>query len=100
MIDLPSYTASKANWDLIPDYMVGGLRRYIENGIEPGSFLSNLLRNDLKGTFLAADSTNVYLVRDYVDFLYNFAPSNCWGSEEKYEAWVKQGGLGAKEIAS
>lgn len=95
----PQYTPTVPNWSLIPDYMVGSLRRYIENGIEPGHFLTAILCNDLKKTFTAADSVNARRVRDYVDFLYNYAPSDCWGSPQKYDKWIEQGGLGLTEIA-
>ena len=79
--------------------MISGLRRYIENGIEPGSFLSSLLCNDLRRTFEAADDVNSHRVRDYVQFLYSYAPAGCWGSEEKYVAWIERGGLGFKDVA-
>ena len=91
---LPSYTGGTADWSLIPEHMVGAVRRYIEHGIEPGNFLASLLCNDLQGTFGAADSINGTRVRDYMVFLYNFAPTGCWGGPEKYLAWVERGGLG------
>lgn len=91
---LPSYTPGRpADWSLIPDYMIGGLRRYIENGILPGSFLSALLSNDLRSTFERADDENRRCIENYVRFLYNYAPSECWGSPAKFNAWCKQGGL-------
>ena len=39
---MTSYVSSgrAPDWSLIPDYMIGGLRRYIERGIPPGHFLS------------------------------------------------------------
>jgi len=98
--ELPTYTAgSKANWSLIPDYMIGGLRRYIENGIEPASFLFAVVSNNLRRAFECADGTNVHHIRNYLEFLYSYAPAECWGSPAKVEAWIKQGGLGTKEIA-
>lgn len=100
MTDLPTYTGStNPDWSLIPDYMIGGLRRYIENGIEPGSFLSNLLSNDLRGTFETADMVNSRRVRDYVTFLYNYAPRDCWGCRENFVSWVQRKGLGWKEVS-
>ena len=53
-----TYTSAKPDWSLIPEYMIGSLRRYIENGIEPGSFLSAVLCNDLRGACECADDTN------------------------------------------
>ena len=97
--ELPQYTETKPDWSLIPGYMVGGLRRYIENGIEPGSFLTAVICNDLKEACGRADDTNRYRLFQYVEFFYNYAPSDCWGSPEKYAAWINQGGLGLSEVA-
>lgn len=91
---LPSYTPGRpADWSLIPDYMVGGLRRYIEHGIPPGHFLTAVLSNDLRGAFERGDDINRAAVENYVRFLYNYAPSNCWGSPDAFADWCKQGGL-------
>jgi hypothetical protein len=76
--------------------MIGGLRRYIEHGIPPGHFLSCLLSNDLRGTFERADEVNAAAVRNYVQFLYCYAPAGSWGSPERFDAWCKQGGLTAR----
>lgn len=91
---LPTYTTGRpADWSLVPEHMIGGLRRYIEDGIPPGSFLTALLSNDLRGTFERADEENSARVGDWVRFLYNYAPSPCWGSPAKFDAWCKHGGL-------
>lgn len=93
----PSYIAGRsADWSLIPPHMIGGLRRYIEYGIEPGSFLTALLCNDLRRTFECADDDNRRCVENYVRFLYNYGPWECWGSPQKFDAWCKQGGLTAR----
>ena len=78
---------------LIPDYMQAGMLRWIEHGIPPGSFLEAVIKNDLMHAFEKADSTNEHCMRDYVIFLYNYAPSDCFGSKEAYGAWKAQGGL-------
>ena len=92
---LPTYSESgrPADWSLIPSHMTGAMRRYIEHGISPGHFLTALLSNDLRGTFQRADEENSAAVGNYVQFLYNYAPSGCWGSPERFDAWFKQGGL-------
>jgi hypothetical protein len=72
---------------LIPGYMHGGLRRWIENGIEPGGFLMAVLENDLKEAVSRADATNVQALPNYIRYLYNYAPRGCWGSPEKVAAW-------------
>lgn len=72
----------------IPDYMMDGLRAYIEHGIEPGSFLSAVISNDLREAISCADDTNIRNLPAYVAYLYNEAPSPCWGSAEKMQAWA------------
>lgn len=88
-----SFFYEDADWSIIPGYMQHGLRLYIENGIEPGGFLEAVLKNDLSGAYNRADNTNIHYISDYVRFLWTWAPSLCWGSEERYNAWLKAGGL-------
>jgi hypothetical protein len=73
--------------DLIPDYMLGAIERWIDHGIPPGDFLMAVLCNNLKEAVACADDTNVNLLPAYVSFFYNDAPSQCWGSPEKVLAW-------------
>lgn len=83
----------KINVDLtnyrIPEYMVGGITRYLENGIDPGSFLSAVICNDLSGAVRCADNQNIHLLPEYVRFFYWEVPSDAWGSPEKMEAWMQ-----------
>jgi hypothetical protein len=81
------------NYEKLPTYMIGGIKLYIEDGIKPGSFLVALLSNDLMGAFTKADDANSRMMRDWVMFLYNDAPSSCFGSPEAYKEWIKVGGL-------
>ena len=79
------------NYDKIPvDYMIGGMKRYIEDGILPGDFLHALLTNDLKGTFAHADETNALFIREWVMWLYNECPSVAQGSVVAVNAWVEE----------
>lgn len=73
----------------IPDYMRGGLERYIMDRVEPGHFLMAVLRNDLRRAFERADDVNSACMRNYIVFLYTYSPSDCWGSPEKVAAWLK-----------
>lgn len=86
------YKTSEALYHL-PMHMRTGMIEYIENGTPPGSFLEAVLSNDLKETFARADNTNRVRVFDFVVYLYNYAPLQCWGSRERYRAWVEHGGL-------
>jgi len=66
------------------------MRRYIEEGALPGSFLRAVICNKLVEAFAQADSTNILRLFDYADFLYNEVPSPCWGSEEKMLEWAEK----------
>ena len=73
---------------LIPLHCRAGIIRYIEEHIPPGSFLTAVLSNDLIRAVRAADAANYAALRDYVRFLTFHAPGDCWGSPEKFKAWV------------
>ena len=72
---------------LIPEHMVEGVVRWIEWGLPPGDFLTALLSNDLMGAFARADEQNAASMRGWAMFLYNYAPSECYGSQAKVLAW-------------
>jgi len=74
----------------IPDHCRHSLAEYIINHKPVGSFLGYLLYNNLMETFAAADHINISAVRNYVMFLYNAAPSVCWGSPERVNDWLKK----------
>lgn len=72
----------------IPPHMRAALLRYTKDHIEPGSFLRAVLENNLKEAVARADGINRHRLIDYVTYLYNEAPSACWGSPEKVQAWL------------
>ena len=74
----------------IPGYMHGAIVRYYEEGIPPGDFLTALINNDLRETFLRADDTNAQCVKSYVTWFFNQAPAGSWGHATAVENWVKQ----------
>ena len=71
-----------------PEHVKGGLKRYIEDKVEPGSFLVAVLSNDLFGAFGQADMHNRYNMFGIVSWIYNNAPNNCHGSREIVDAWL------------
>lgn len=73
----------------LPEHMRGAMQRYMEHGIEPGSFLMSVLSNDFMGAVGRADSTNKHRLADYATWLYNFAPPASFGSPAKVDAWVE-----------
>lgn len=72
----------------IPDYMMDGIRRYIDKHTMPGHFLCAVISNDLKEAVGRADEENVKILAAYVGYFYNEAPSACWGSAQALEYWV------------
>ncbi len=65
---------STINYELLPEHMREGMRRYIEKGAEVGSFLMAVLSNDLMEAAGRADHINLERLADYAHFLYNYAP--------------------------
>lgn len=64
-----------------------GMRRYIEEGILPGFFLVAILSNDLYAS-VAQCSGPMDDVKSVVRWIYNEAPSRCWGSPEQVRDWI------------
>lgn len=78
------------SYDTIPAaHMVGAVRRYLEQGLEPGGFLRALLSNDLRGAVMRADGVNVARIPEWVAWLENNMPTGSWGSPEAYDAWLE-----------
>lgn len=81
------------NYSKIPEHCRDGVKSYVERGQRVGDFLTRVFENKLVESFGRADDINRGRMRDYVMFLYNDAPMECWGSEEKVKKWIDQGGL-------
>lgn len=71
----------------IPDYMRDSVEAYVKRGVPFGDFLTAVFSNDLVNSYGKADDINIRNIPAYVNFLYNFAPSACWGSKEKIKKW-------------
>ena len=82
----PAYTFREYH---IPNYMMGGLRRYIERGIHPGDFLTAVICNDLREAVGRADDTNIANLPAYVAYLHNEVPAIAWGSIKRMQAWME-----------
>lgn len=81
----------KDGLDTIPEHMRESISWWIEKG-EPrvelmGHFLRAMLSNDLMEAFARADMDNAAAMRDWIAFLYNYAPYACYGSPEKLARW-------------
>jgi len=72
----------------LPEGLRNGMKRYVEDGIRPGGFLTACLENNLTGAVNRADATNLPRLQDIVRWLYNEAPGSCWGSVDQVHAWM------------
>ena len=75
----------------LPHHIREGFQSYIEEHQPMGSFGMSVLRNDLCGAVSRADGINRPLLADTIRWLYNEAPSDCWGSPQAVEAWLSAG---------
>jgi hypothetical protein len=79
-------------YEILPESLQGGMRRYIEDRIKPGTFLTRCICNDLVGA--AGHCSDLNNLVKVAGFLYNEMPgrpNNIWGSEEAMEAHLKGG---------
>lgn len=86
----------KLNYSILPEHMQDGARRYIEDGVHPGSFLEAVLANDLLQALRKADDINMQSMQQWGRFLYEI-PAICHGSYEKVNSWCDKGGLVGQE---
>jgi hypothetical protein len=70
-----------------PSWVEESFKRWAENGIEPGGFLTACLMNNLSDALGKADYTSLAYIKPIVMYMYNRLPSHCWGSREKVIAW-------------
>lgn len=74
----------------LPEYLRESMEDYIERGQEVGGFLYAVLTNDLSEAVGRADDVNIERIPQIVRWIYNEAPSTCWGSKEKVKAWIEE----------
>lgn len=73
---------------LIPFEMREALVAYVEERRPVGGFLTAVIENDLREAVGRADGFNLDQLPAFVNFFYNHAPSTCWGSRAKMDAWL------------
>jgi hypothetical protein len=77
----------------VPQHLRNGLARYILHGIRPGGFLDALLVNDLRLSVHRADAESLRAIPQVLEFLHWNAPSACYGTPQRHDAWMERGGL-------
>lgn len=84
-----SVNGHPVRYDMCPENCRDTLERYIEQGIPTGSFLQAFLSNNLMDAMGCADIQNAHQFHAIANFLYNYAPSTCYGSPARYAAWIE-----------
>lgn len=78
------------DYSKLPERLRDGARRWIEERIKPGDFLTAVIKNDLLWAFTYADDENLKKMHEIVKWWYNEAPHQCWGSPERFNSWKDQ----------
>jgi hypothetical protein len=78
---------SDTDYQKLPEQYRDGLRRYIEEGIMPGSFLRAVLEDRLHDAVMRCD--NISQLKRIVMWVYTEVPSICWGSPERVRDWMR-----------
>lgn len=76
-----------ARWELVPEHLREGLRRYVDERCRPGGFLVAALSNDLTSAVMRADTASLVGLHGLMLFLWDYAPGPCWGTPAKVDAW-------------
>ena len=81
---------AELNDRLIPVHLHDGFVNYILYRKQPGHFLTAVLMNNLMEAINRADHVSISCLREICVFLYNIAPSACWGSPSKVAEWLTE----------
>lgn len=70
---------------------IESLAWYLMYALPPGGFMSALLKNSpIVEVVRRGDIENCKRTHYYIDWLINHAPDECWGSDEKVNAWLNK----------
>lgn len=81
-------TKSLRDYSNIPPVLMEALEAYVKTGRPQGDFMRSVITNDLGKAVAHADTDSQYALVALAIWLYNRAPSVCWGSNDKYESWI------------
>lgn len=77
---------------LIPVRVREALIRFVVTGSTPGHFCTAVLDNDLRAATAHADDQCLPVLKHIMDFVFNYFPTQCWGSPAARKAWTQKGG--------
>ena len=89
-----------AQYDVIPIATRRSLRDYLTDGLDPGSFLTAVIMNDLRQAVGRADRDNLAALKEIVMFLMNRTPGICHGTINRFYDWKADAELRADSMAS
>jgi hypothetical protein len=72
----------------LPEHTKYAIWDYVVNHRPQGDFITNLMSNNLRGTFSHADSQNMAAMSLIVRFVYNHVPAEAWGTGAKVSDWI------------
>ena len=87
MRDLLEYKKDEL-YRLIKSDTIEAIRRYVDDKIGPGGFVTAVLENNLKLAVSRADLGNLQALYAIVIFVCNEIPATSWGSEEAVTRWL------------
>lgn len=80
----------------VPMHTRDALMRYVNDGLEPGGFLTAVLENNLFEAIGRADMINKHHINDICLYIYNEVPSIAWGSRHAVNEWIAGGGINGR----
>lgn len=77
----------------VPEYLHPGLLLWVEHGLVPGSYMSNVLNNNLVGASRAASGGSLAAIGPLGLVLFESVPVDAYGEKGKMADWMKRSGL-------
>ena len=78
----------------LPEFLWDGIERYLAHGIEPGNFLSSILKDELTRLIVFNQTPEqLQLIGNMVKFFYKHIPGAACGSRKRYADWIKTRGI-------
>jgi glutathione S-transferase len=74
----------------VPPHLRDGLLRYVNDHERVGRFLTAVLENNLADAMARGDEESRAGLYAIVCWVYNEAPSACWGSLDNVKAWLER----------
>lgn len=83
-------TAEAAEYiGMVPKHLRSACIAWVHEGRVPGDFLQAVIRNDLVDAVSRADRESLAGIVGLMQWFYNHAPGQCWGSRERLDTWAQ-----------